>query len=207
MVSPHEDPKSMKRPSYISLVTIIFALTGTQPVARAEPASPPTPPQALVESLYAQVVARHPLGVPYGKDKDVFAPYLSKALHDRFDLNTACFADWSRRHPDRNLKPPMGIFESGAFSGDDEKAEPKAFHIDRTEPGKNGTAQVYVRLVWGDPPDEPWVWYVAAVVIRENDRPVVDDILYLANKKGVIDSRLSERLSAQCDGGRYSGAS
>lgn len=195
----------MKSLRHLSLVTIITALTGGEAVAQGKP--PPAPSEVLVASLYEQVVARHPVGVPYGPKKDGFAPYLSEPLRDRFDLNTACFADWSRRHPDRNLKPPMGIFESGVFSGEDEKAEPEAFHIERTEPGKIGTTQVYVRLVWRNPPNERWVWYVAAVVIRENDRPVVDDILYLANKKGVVGSRLSERLSAQCGGSRHASAS
>jgi hypothetical protein len=47
-----------------------------------------------------QVVVRHPLGIPYGADMNIFAPYLSKTLLHRFDVSNACFADWRKRIPD-----------------------------------------------------------------------------------------------------------
>ncbi|MGC2162287.1 MAG: hypothetical protein WA634_10285, partial [Silvibacterium sp.] len=160
---------------------------------------------ALVSDLYKQVVVRHPLGIPVGADMKVFAPYLSKELLHRFNLNNACFADWRRRNPDPSLKPPVGLIENGLFSGGNEEAEPQAFHIERIEPGKDGYSRVYVKLTLGDPPDKPLVWYVAAVVVRENGRPVVDDVLYLKDKNGEVDSRLLKDLSSGCDGPRWVG--
>ena len=62
---------------------------------------------------------------------------------------------------------------------------------------------MYVRLTVGDPPNKPLVWYVAAVVVREDGRPVVDDVLYLTGKDGEVESRLSKDLSAGCDGARW----
>lgn len=163
-------------------------------------------PDKLVSSLYEQVVARHPLGIPYGDDRTVFAPYLSKSLLHRFDLNNACFADWRRQNPDPSLKPPIGLIENGLFSGSNEKAEPQAFHVERTETGKDGSSRVYVKLTWEAPPDKPLTWYVAAVVIHESGPLVVDDVLYLKNQNGDVESRLSRDLSSGCDGPRWVGA-
>lgn len=159
----------------------------------------------MVESLYEQVVARHPLGIPYGSDMDVFAPYLSKALLHSFDLSNACFADWRRKYPDPNLKPSIGMFEDGIFSGDSEKTVPMAFHVEKITPGRGGSSRVYVRLAWDSPQNKPWIWYVAVVVIHERGRPVVNDVLYLKNRNGDIESTLTQRLSWRCKGGRYSG--
>lgn len=195
----------MKRLAYFCLLMLIATSACGLAVAQGKPTALPNRPGALVSSLYEQVVARHPLGVPYGADMDIFAPYLSKALLHRFDLNNACFADWRRQYPDPNLKPIIGMFEDGVFSGEDEKAEPRDFHIERIEPGKDGASRVYVRFAWGSPAEKPWTWYVAAVVVRENGRVAVDDVLYLKNKEGDIESRLSERLSSRCNGARYSG--
>jgi hypothetical protein len=134
-----------------------------------------------------------------------FAPYLSKALRHRFDLNNACLVDWRKQNPDPSLKPPVGLIENGIFSGANEEAQPQAFHIERTESDKDGSSRVYVRLTVGDPPNKPLVWYVAAVVVRENGRPVVDDVLYLTGERGEVDSRLTKDLSSGCDGPRWIG--
>jgi hypothetical protein len=134
-----------------------------------------------------------------------FAPYLSKALRYRFDLNNACFVDWCKQNPDPSLKPPVGLIENGIFSGANEEAEPQAFHIERTESEKDGSSRVYVRLTVGDPPNKPMVWYVAAVVVREGGRPAVDDVLYLKGENGEVESRLSTDLSSGCDGARWVG--
>lgn len=171
--------------------------------ARTDRPSSVNGPQALVQSLYTQVVVRHPLGIPEGEDMKIFAPYLSKALLRRFHLADACFEDWNRKHPDPNLKPDFGWFESGLFSGDDEQAEPRTFQIERTESKRDGSFRVYVRLTYGPPPAKPWIWQVAAVVVQENGHFAIDDVIYL--KEGpagrrLVDSRMSQYLSAGCDG-------
>jgi hypothetical protein len=190
----------MKGFRHFCVLALIAAAMGGQAAAKSAPA-----PEALVERLYRQVVARHPLGVPHGADMEVFAPYLSKRLLHRFDLSNRCFADWRRRYPDPDLKPDIGMFEDGVFSGETEKAEPTSFRVLHTRVGKRGASRVYVRLAWDSPPEKTWIWYVAAVVVRENGRPVVDDIVFLKNKSGAIESRLSQRVLSRCDGARYTG--
>ena len=173
--------------------------------AQNNPSSVPNRPDALVSKLYEQVVGRHPIGIPYGADMKIFAPYLSRALLHRFALNNACLADWYHQNPDPNLKPIVGMFEDGVFSGPSEKAEPKDFRVDRFEAGSDGTSRVYVRLTWENPPSKPLIWYVATLVVPENGRLVVDDVLFLKDKRGDIESRLSKELSSGCNDGRWVG--
>jgi hypothetical protein len=187
---------------FLPLLTVLAWGQGA-PLSNLSPL--PNQPDALVSSLYEQVVARHPLGIPYGADMKVFAPYLSKALLHRFDQTNACFADWRRQNPDPNMKPPVGLIESGVFSGGNEEAEPQAFHVERTESEKDGSSRVYLRLMVGAPPNKPLVWYLAAVVVREDGRPAVDDVLYLTGESGDVESRLSKDLSVGCDGARWVG--
>jgi hypothetical protein len=165
----------------------------------------PNQPEALVSSLYARVVANHPLGIPLGADWKIFAPYLGKALLHRIDLAIKCGADWSLQNPDPNLKPEIGWLELGLFSGGDEQAEPRAFQIEETELGKDGSFIVYVKLMGGTPLEKPSTWRVAAVVLRENGHSVLDDVLFLKDSDREVDSRLSEVLAAGCDGPRWVG--
>jgi len=159
-----------------------------------------------VRSLYREVVTRHPVGIPEDVDMKTFAPYLSKALLHRIDLALACSSDWDRQYPDPNLKPPFGWLEAGLFSGDDERTSPRIFHIETTQSEKNGSFRVYVRLTWGSPPKRPWmIWRVAAIVLRENGRFVVDDVIYLKDKSRDVEWRLSGYLSAGCNGSRWVG--
>jgi len=158
------------------------------------------------------VVARPPSGIPSGADWKIFAPYMSKTLLHRIDVFLACAKDWDRQDQKRMLqdpnpnKPPFGVFESGIFSGGDERTEPGTFHIERTESKKDGTFRVYVRLTWEEPPAKE-IWRVAAILVREDGRLVVDDVIYLKDEKRewTVDYRLSEALSAGCDGPRWVG--
>ena len=192
----------MKRFRYFGLLPLIAVLVWGRAVAQDKPSASPNRSDALVGRLYEQVVARHPLGVP---DARIFAPYLSKALLHRFDLANACLRDWLQQNPDPNLKPPSGLIEDGLFSGSSERADPTAFHVEIPEFVKYGSSRVYVRLTWEDPANKPFNWYVAAVVVSENGRPVVDDVLYLKDKKGDVESSLSRDLSAMCNGAHWIG--
>jgi hypothetical protein len=187
---------------------IVLGFTTTlaiaQLVPQGKPPSMPNQPEAVVRSLYREVVARHPVGIPEDADMKIFAPHLSKALLHRIDLAVACSADEARQHPDPNLKPEIAWLEAGLFSGDDEQASPRAFHIERTQRKGDGSFRVYVRLTWGSH-SKPWIWRVAAIVIRENDHFVVDDVIYLKDENRDVDSQLSEYLSAGCEGGRWVG--
>src|SRR6266567_326380 len=113
----------------ILLLQFATTLAPGQSAPQRKPASLPNQ-QALVRSLYTEVVARHPIGIPGDADMKIFAPYCSKALLHRIDVAVSCAADYDRQYPDPNLKPPFAWLEAGLFSGDDEQAEPRAFQIE-----------------------------------------------------------------------------
>jgi hypothetical protein len=158
-------------------------------------------PEALVRSLYSEVVARHPLGTSI--NMDVFAPYLSRVLVHRIDVANACLDDWYRQNSDPSAKPP-GL-EGGLFTGDDLRAEPQSFHIERVEAEKDGSIRASVRFVHDEPGEKPWSWHVAAILVRENGHFAVDDVIYLKDRPQDVDVRLSEYLSSGCDGTRWVG--
>lgn len=162
----------------------------------------PAQPEALVRSLYAQVVAHHPLDVPNGADWELFAPYLSRGLLRRIDLARACSADRDLQSPDAGKI----VSAFGLFSG--EEAAPQAFQIERTETQKDRSLRVYVTLTSQTPGQRLWTWPVAAVVIREDHSFVIDDVIYIDNhiydrEADQRHQRLSKYLSAGCDGPRW----
>ncbi|HSE49084.1 MAG TPA: hypothetical protein VLA96_07760 [Terriglobales bacterium] len=183
----HREMPSVQCDSYVSAVPRI-----------------PNRPKPLVQSLYAEVVAHHPLGISVGGKLKVFAPYLSKALLHRINLANTCLEDWDRQNPDPTAKPP-GI-EGGLFTGDDLRGEPQAFVIERVQSAEDGSVRVYVRLTHQEPGESPWSWRVAAIVVRESGRPVVDDVIYLGDTPQDVDTRLSEYLTQGCDGPRWVGS-
>ncbi len=162
-------------------------------------------PTALVRSLYAQVVSRHPIGVTKDFEMATFAPFLSKALQHRIDQTAACEADWFRQYPQTGMKPGFRWLELGLFSGDGENAGPSAFQIERTQPQKDGTVRVYVTLTHAESDERPWTWQVAAIVLREDSHYVVNDVVYLKDKNNPVDIRLSKLLSEGCNGPRWVG--
>jgi hypothetical protein len=169
-----------------------------QDLSQGKPSAPPDQPDATVDSLYKEVVARHPLSTP---DRKVFGPYLSKKLLHRFDADDACARNWLRQNPDPNLKPAVGLIEEGLFSGSSEESEPQAFHIEKTEARKDGSYRVLVKLTYEEATFK-LIWHVVAIVVRENGRPVVDDVVYLKDNDRDRDSRLSEMLTQDCKGYR-----
>lgn len=165
-----------------------------------------TQPEAVVRSLYSEVIARHPIGIPDDASMKVFAPYLSKALLRRIDVAIACSIDYSRQHQRRDEKPPFDWLELGLFSGGNEEALPRAFHVESTQAQKDGSYRVYVRLAWGAPLS-PFIWHVAGIVVRENGHFIVDDVVFLKDKDRPVESPLSKILAAGCDGPRWVGYS
>jgi len=167
----------------------------------AHQSDPPNQPQALTRSLYQQVIARHPIGIPRGADMTAIAPYLSTTLLHRINLAYACEGDFFRHNPDPRSKPAFEWLELGLFSGDDEQASPNTFRIQSTQFGTDGTVRVSVKLTHQEkPPYRPSSWRVAAVLTRESDQYVVDDVIYLRNGNHGADYRLSQALAWGCDG-------
>jgi len=187
------------------LLMFVMQLSLGQIAGQVQPVRDSESPGALVRSLYAQVVSRHPIGVTKGFDMTTFAPFLSKALRHRIDQTAACEADWFRQYPQTGMKPAFGWLELGPFTGDGENAGPSAFQIERTQQQKAGTVRVYVTLTHAESNDRPWTWQVAAIVIRENGRFVIDDVIFLKDKDVDTGSRLSEILQRGCDGSHWVG--
>jgi hypothetical protein len=188
---------------FILLLQLMAPLGLGQTAGNGKPPSLPNQPEALVQSLYSEVVALHPLGSPGGASIKTFAPYLSKALLHRIDINVACQDDWDRQNPDPNSKPPF--LEFGLYTGDDLRAEPTTFHIERAQAEKDGSVRVYVKLTRDDPSESPQIWNVAAILVRENGHLVVDDVIWLKAGPRDVDVPLSEYLSDGCDGPHWVG--
>jgi len=190
---------------FLLLLPLTTALALGQAAGSSKTTSPARKPEALVRSIYNEVVARHPLGVPGGSAFQVLKQYLSTTLLDRIDINIACQDDWGRKHPVPDSKPPF--LEFGLFSGDDLRAEPSSFQIKNVEPQKDGSIRVDVTLTHEDPGGNAWSWHVAVILVREADRFAVDDVIYLKDKPQDVDVRLSDYLSKGCDGPRWVGFS
>jgi hypothetical protein len=161
-------------------------------------------PEAVMRSLYREVVARHPVGIPTSADMKTFAPYISKPLLHLIDLARACEDDYYRQYQNPNEKPEIEWLEFGLFTGGNEKVSPRAFHVERTQIESDGSVRVYVRLKWGSP-SKPWIWRVAAIGVQENSHFVLDDVIFLKDETVDAEFRLSEILARGCDGPRWVG--
>jgi hypothetical protein len=170
-------------------------------------------PGSVVQELYQQVVAHKPLGIPKGADKAAIWPLLSNRLTQKLDAAQACEDDYYRQMTDKNSKPGFAWLENGLFSGANEEATPSAVALERTEPSKNGSFRVYVRLTYKEsfetydrPPNpaDTFHWRVVAVVKSQGERFVVDDILFFKVDSTKIASRLTEFFKG-CDGSRWVG--
>lgn len=153
--------------------------------------------------LYQQLVSRPIGGIPTPERMRSFSPYLSSSLLHRISQARACGDDWFRLHPRNEVKAPLEWLEFGLFSGANDRSGPGAFQIEKAE-SEEGSIRVYVRLTEGTPPEKPWTWDVAAIVIRENGRFVID-VVFLRDENDDTESRLSEVLTRGCDGSRWVG--
>jgi hypothetical protein len=197
--------KILRRIAFLPFVTILAL---GQSVCQSKMASTPKEPEALVNSLYKEVVSHHPLGIPKGAGMKIFAPYLSKPLLHRIDIALACFNDFIKRYPDPNLKPPFGWLESGLFSGDDERCSPGDFQIVKARSEKDGTFRVHVKLTREEAPAFKLIWQVTVIVVQEKGQYLVDDVIYLNDEDPEdVESRLSKYLAQGCNGPRWVGSS
>ena len=188
---------------HVCLLLLLAVSACDQAVSQRTPSVPAAQAEAAVASLYKEVAARHPIAGM--GDPKVFARYFSKGLLRRFADNTACLSDWYRQNPGSTDKPPFDQLEMGVYSGSNEESNPQSFHIEKTEPGKDGSSRVYVNLSYTEPTFR-MVWHVAAVVVRENGQLVVDDVIYLRDKDHPDEGRLSQVLAGSgCEGPRYRG--
>ena len=165
----------------------------------------PRQAEVTVRRFYQQLVSDPVEGIPTPKEMKMVSPYLSGMLIHRIEQAGACRDDWLRLHPKNDEKAPSTWFEFGLFSGYDDRGDPRTFRIDKTESEEDGSFRAYVRLTEG-PREKPWHWKVAAIVIRENGRFVIDDVIFLRDKDFDTESRLSEILQLRgCDGPHWVG--
>ncbi len=186
---------------FVCQLTTTFALG--QLVPQSKPLGVPGEPATVVRSLYQVVVARHPIGLPWGADREAIAPYLSRALIRRLDTTLACQDDYLRQHQNPNEKPQFDWFELGLFSGGNERGSPGGFHVESVVPEKDGSFRVHVRLKYSEPDSMPY-WYVDVIVTRKNKDFLVDDVVFPKDDWD-DESRLSQTLTLGCDGSRWVG--
>jgi hypothetical protein len=188
------------------LVAVVLAQFATHP-CRSVPQK--LQPNDVVQKLYREVVARHPMGVPQGDAKTAIWPFLSRRLVNALETRNACDLDWNRRH--RNADPPIkapGFYEDGLFSGSNERGYVNGAFVDSAKLQADGSYLVYVKL-WsyfdgGDLSQRTgkiYRWRVAARVTSDDGLYVVDDILGF---KGVFDYDksvyMSKMLTTGCRG-------
>lgn len=182
-------------------VTLVFG----QPVGNAQSDGIRSQPAAVVQSLYLQVIARHPLGIPSGENWKVFAPFLSRDLIHNIALARSCQKDWVRQNQGKMIKEPFAWGETGFFSGAEELSEPSSFQIERTESNQDGSLSVYVKLTETPLNDKSWSWDVAVQVRMDGRQSVIDDVVYLKGDDVRTESRLSEILKEGCNGPHWVG--
>lgn len=192
----------------VVLLSLVTTSVLGQPAHQSRASNPPSGPEVVVRSLYGDVIAYHPIGIPREANMKRFAPYLSKSLIHRIDLVQACSKDWMRQNQGQLIKAPFAWGEAGLFSGDDEKALPGSFRIEKTKAETDGSFRVDVELTYR-PSDGPGVWHVEVIVARDGGHLTVDDVIFLKSKDSSPlapnRSRLSEILSQGCDGPRWVG--
>ncbi len=189
---------------YVALLFLITLLGQAQVAQKSERVEASRQAEITVRRFYQQLVSDPVGGIPTPREMKVLSPYLSGLLIHRIEQTRACKDDWFRQHPTNDVKVPSDWFEFGLFSGADDRGYPWAFRIDRVELKNDGSFRGYVRLTEG-PREKPWNWEVAAIVIRENGRFVINDVIFLKDKDFDTESRLSELLARGCDGPRWVG--
>jgi hypothetical protein len=182
-------------------VTSVFG----QAVGEARSSRITSQPTAVVQRLYRQLIARHPLGLPSGKNWEVFAPFLSTGLLRKITLARSCQNNWVQQNQGKVVKEPFAWGETGLFSGGEELSEPSSFRIERTESNRDGSFRVYVQLTESVSNEKPWSWNVATQVKLEEKGPVIDDVVYLKGGEVRTEYRLSELLTEGCDGSHWVG--
>ena len=198
----------MKFCSLMVLVLLLQAGSNVSPTSTAQGS-----PDAVVRELYQMVVAGRPLGIPKGRVRAAIWPFLSKRLTQRLEAAQACEDDYFRQHATDTGKIQFAWLERGIFSGEDERAMPAEAVVERTDPQQDGSFHVFVTLSYGDigeaygrlsDPANTLRWRVAAVVITEDQRFVVDDVLLFKDDSMKSASRLSDSFPG-CDGSRWVG--
>lgn len=198
-----QESKMSRLTRFLLSLSLLFVLG--QAAGKAQSDHITSQPGAVVQKLYHQVIVRHPLGIPSGENWKVFAPFLSGGLTRRITLARSCQNDWARQNQGKMIKEPFAWGETGFFSGAEELSEPSSFQIQGTEPTRDGSFRVNVKLTASPPNHKPWSWNVAVYVKKEERRYVVDDVVFLKGDDVPTEYRLSQILTEGCKGSHWIG--
>jgi hypothetical protein len=192
-----------------TLVLLALLVTAVPPIGAAD-----NSPDAVVRELYRQVVTRKPIGIPKGADKAAIWPFLSKKLIHQLESAQFCEEDYFRKRPkNSDEKPEFDWLELGLFSGGNEQALHSSAVVGRTVKEKDGSFHVYVRLTYKESfetygrlpnPGNTFHWYVSAIVISEDGKFVVGEVLLFKDNSAQIDSRLTSSFPG-CAGEHWVG--
>jgi hypothetical protein len=149
-------------------------------------------PQAFVTHFYTVYIKQHSSGLfLQGGAKRALDPLLSKRLRQRLSDAVACQADWVRQQPKGSTdKPPF--VDCCPFSGAAD-GMPTSFALGPTEVLPDGRHRVVVNFVRKETHDVI-TWRDAAIVMKEDDRFVLEDVIYDVDPASGQHGRLSENF-------------
>ena len=191
----------------VATITSLVACSGAGAPSRT-PAAVDCPdggtPEGIVACFYSEVIALRPAGLPSAAQQRRLAPYLSRRLVDLRDAARDHQADFARRFPDE--KPPFvgGSLFVSLFEG------ANRFEVLRSEAARtlaregggagevlaqaDGGTRVVVRF-WYEEGVDPWE--DSAVVVRDGDRIVIDELVFSGAGDFNPPGKLSEILASR----------
>jgi hypothetical protein len=160
---------------------VMPALFATPGAARADSDS-----AAVVHQFYETYIKLSPPGLPTAAQQKTLSPYLSHRLLGLMDAARAYSKKVAKAHPDE--KPPFvdGCLFASLFEG------PKSFKVGTTvAEGQGSKVKVHFTA------DQDVVWDDEVIVIKEDGRYVIDDVLLSGIGQFNPPGRLSTNLESR----------
>jgi Protein of unknown function (DUF3828) len=163
-------------------VFLILAVLFGSPALAGPGKDPATP----VRDFYAKYVQLNPPGLPTSAQQKTLSPYLSHRLLGLMDAARAYSEQAAKAHPDE--KPPFvdGCLFASLFEG------PKSFKLGAAVAEGQGT-KVKVHFT----ADQGVAWDDEVIVIKEDGRYVIDDVLLSGIGQFNPPGRLSTNLESR----------
>ena len=177
----------------LALSALMFAVIGIGTTGNCSPAKP----SATVEQFYTKYLEVHKSGgLPTQQELTTIRTFLSKRLYALLIDALTYQAEWRKSHPDKpatggappvRYKPPFvdGEYFASNFEG------LRRFSIITTTPLSDGRWRVVVHF-WYEAGSQGWEDSV--VVIREDGRYVIDDVVFSGRGAFSPSGRLTELL-------------
>jgi hypothetical protein len=143
-------------------------------------------PAAVVQQFYEAYIKLSPAGLPTAAQQKELAPYLSRRLLGLMDAARAYSEKEAKAHPDD--KPPFvdGCLFASLFEG------PRSFKVGTTvAEGKDSKVKVHFTA------DEGVAWDDEVVVVKEDGRDVIDDVVLSGIGQFNPPGRLSTNLESR----------